>query len=825
MSRLLAVLVLAGAASADPRPRTDADGVPLPEGAIARLGSARFRTGGTPWCPVAFSPDGKQLAVSDTSAVSVFETATGRRLHRIALHDKHHPRAVRFLADGKHLGIGSGDWQQTAEFTVHDLTAGKVTATAKFTGKSQIFVIDASADGSRVLVEDRFLKLFLWDVPAAREIWSVPHAEATSTLPFTADGKHFVVAGYRKTELCDAETGKVVGAFPNPGPGFREYYQPGMASDGRIAIMSAKGDAVAVLAARGKDRLRLLTAERSVGRFTFSPNGRYLVAPDQGLTQVWDLTLPDDNGPVARLITADRAGFSPDSKTLALTDDGSTTLYTVDNWKPLPQSASPPSPVLRVRFLPPGDRVLGLTRPGWVIWPIADGPAKRLSDDSLVNFNGYSDVSADGRVALDVLRTPSRRPSERDKYALRVTDLATGKDRRIPLESLAWAPPVLISPDGRFVTTDVDGSELRVFNAATGEVVHRSKRAAGSTRFGASIDPDGRGLGWSAVGIFRPDNRGLAEAGPMYSEVTVTDHRTGRAWKMDPMPWSVYSGGARFSADGSRVIVLGRWGQDWRTDSVTVWDTRTGRRLLKWDRESGRVESVTLAPDQRSLLAGTMKGDLALLEVATGGERATFRHEGYVLSAAFNRDGTKAVSSSPDGPVYVWDLIGKPGAWEPSKADAVWTDMSSPDAKVAFAAVGTLRANPAEAVAFLKDRVKLPAAPSDETVTQWLKGLDAAAFGVRERSQRDLAAVAELIRPKLEAARKTASEEAGRRLDQILKAPEALTPEDLRRIRACEVLEGIGGPDALQLLRAWAAGPTGARLTQEAKESVARKAP
>src|SRR5262249_54778160 len=113
--------------------------------------------------------------------------------------------------------------------------------------------------------------------------------------------------------------------------------------------------------------------------------------------------------------------------------------------------------------------------------------------------------------------------------------------------------------------------------------------------------------------------------------------------------------------------------------------------------------------------------------------------------------------------------------------------------------------------------------PADDTVAALLKGLDAPAFADREKAQRELTAIAGLIRPKLEAARKTASAESARRLDQVLKAAdETLTPDGLREVRACEVLEGIRSPAAIRVLKAWAGGPTGYRLTTESTESLAR---
>ena len=804
--------------------RTDAEGVPLPDGAIARLGSSRFRFDGYPYCPPVFSADGGQVAVGGNRSVSVFDVTSGRVIRVLPLPDRYHPRTVRFLADRNRLAVGSADWQNSAELTVYDLADGQAVATSKFSaGKSQIFVIDVTADGSRVLVEDRFIKVYLWDVKAQREVWAFEHPEASDTRPFTSDGKHLVLARSRQAELRDAATGKVVSTFPNPGPGFGGGYSAAMSPDGRLAIQSDRESVVAILAAAGKDRMRTLPSDRKVERLFFSPDSRYLAGPTEYGTQVWDVTAADDKGPVARLPAATGAAFSPDGKTLALSDDGFLTLWSVADWKRLPQSADPPSPVYRVRVTADGKHVLGYTRGGWVRWPATGGPATRLSDDSQVHHEGLADVSADGRVALDVLHEPGRNPrSGRDpgKHALRITDLATGKDRRIPLAGSPYSP-IQISPDGRHALANV-GSEIVVWDVGTGEILHRNKKPGGSTVFGATATADGKRLARSAVGVFADRGRGLVLEGPMYASVTVTDHSTGREWKMNPVPWSVYSGGATFSRDGSRVVVHGRWDGDWNKDTVTVWDARTGRRLMNWERGLGYIRSTTLATDNRSLLIGDHNGRLALVEAATGGERVRLQHAGYVMASAFHPDGLKAVSSSPDAPVYVWDLLGDPGKWDAGKTDAIWADLISPDAKVAFAAIRTLRANPVEAITFLRDRIKLPAPPTEEAVAALLKRLDGARFADREQAQKELSDVAELVRPRLESARKTASEEAGRRLDRVLQHTEGLTPERLRHVRACEVLEGIATPEARELLRTWAAGPTGAVLTTEAAESRQR---
>ena len=65
----------------------------------------------------------------------------------------------------------------------------------------------------------------------------------------------------------------------------------------------------------------------------------------------------------------------------AVIDDGWQS--NVGDWKPLTQSADPPSLVDPVRFSLDGKRVVGHTRAGWVSWPAAGGPPTSLAADTL----------------------------------------------------------------------------------------------------------------------------------------------------------------------------------------------------------------------------------------------------------------------------------------------------------------------------------------------------------------------------------------------------------------------------------------------------------
>src|SRR5262249_24074204 len=144
--------------------------------------------------------------------------------------------------------------------------------------------------------------------------------------------------------------------------------------------------------------------------------------------------------------------------------------------------------------------------------------------------------------------------------------------------------------------------------------------------------------------------------------------------------------------------------------------------------------------------------------------------------------------------------------------------------RIAFEAVRTLRANPKEGIALLKDRVRIPKLPPEAKVAEWLEQLNSAKFAEREQASKELTKVADLIQARLQEARKSATPETVRRLDLILTSITNPTPANLQLVRACEFLEGIGGAQAGQVLEAWAGAPPGSRLATEASKSAARLA-
>jgi hypothetical protein len=231
-------------------------------------------------------------------------------------------------------------------------------------------------------------------------------------------------------------------------------------------------------------------------------------------------------------------------------------------------------------------------------------------------------------------------------------------------------------------------------------------------------------------------------------------------------------------------------------------------------------------------------GEVKLFEVASGRERAEFtEHKEWVECVKFSPDGGTLVSAGgftrgAPGQVHVHRLMDlrerKPNA-DPSteQLQALWDALAATDAPKAHQAVLALTASPRATVPFFKDRLK-PVAPVDpKRLVRLIAKLDDDKFEERERATKELEELRDLAGPALQKAlAEKPSEEVRARATRLLLQVEIpiTAPELLRALRAIEVLEHVGTPEARELLEALAGGAAEARPTWEAKASLKRLA-
>jgi hypothetical protein len=162
---------------------------------------------------------------------------------------------------------------------------------------------------------------------------------------------------------------------------------------------------------------------------------------------------------------------------------------------------------------------------------------------------------------------------------------------------------------------------------------------------------------------------------------------------------------------------------------------------------------------------------------------------------------------------------------QPTAAEALWAALAGKDASQAFEAMRQLTTHPRQAIALIKERVR-PISPADPIrLTQLVADLQSEQFEPRQQAESELRALGDLAGPALRKALAAdppldVRQRLERLVDRLRKQTDGTA--QLRELRAIELLELIGTPDACQVLQAIAAGAPGARLTLQATGAMQR---
>src|SRR5262249_14953782 len=185
-----------------------------------------------------------------------------------------------------------------------------------------------------------------------------------------------------------------------------------------------------------------------------------------------------------------------------------------------------------------------------------------------------------------------------------------------------------------------------------------------------------------------------------------------------------------------------------------------------------------------------------------------------------------------DTTVMIWDMTAATALAPPldklrKDPAECWRALASEDAASAFRAVWALVAGGEKSVAFVGGKVRPVATGEEERIRQLIADLDSDQLATRDSASKQLEKLGTAAGPLLRQARRSQpSLEARRRIDDLLeritekKAP--TTPDQLRLLRAVQMLEYAGTPEARDALAAVAEGANSVYLADEARAALAR---
>jgi RNA polymerase sigma factor (sigma-70 family) len=780
-------------------PRVDRLGDPLPPGALARLGTVRFRTGFPE--RIAFLPGDKVLAAVEREGVSFWDVGTGKETRRSV--DMRWGEAAALSADGKLLAVSA----IPNDNTIHlwEVDTGKHLQ--QFQGlQGRIHALAFTGDGRTLISGGLDDQVRVWDTGTGKELRRIQVGHPVEGIAVSPDGKLLASAGWdvaSTVSVRETDTGKELHRFRLPLGVSQVLFAP----DGKtLAAVEDWNDEAGREnkvhlwdVVTGKLRRQLTVREHILG-IAFSPDSKNLATGHLGTFHVWDVSTGNwverFEGHSGRI---DRVVFAADGKTLAGSGDNTIRLWDVGTGKEIPcPGDGHQGPVEALAFLAGGKTLVTAGEDHTLRhWEAATGRQVR-------RFQTRGEASGRSFVAGKILAL-------REKEEVRLCGVATGKELgrfRFPDR----VGQVALSADGKTLAVYVVGKDLtvRVVDTATGK--ERLARPYPQGVQALALSPGGEVLA----------------LGPMDPVLPLLDAATGNEIYRLRLPENVTI--LAFSPDGRTLAEGAGYG------TLRLWEVATGKeRARRPDRDSRSGSQMAFSPDGRVLALGDSDGTLRLCLAATGKELQRLRgHRNSITCLAFAPDGKTLASAGYDTTALVWDVTRlleraaeQTGELAAGQPETLWGELAGDDAAEAYQAIQKLAAAPRQAVPLLAARVRPVAVVPAARTASLLADLDSDDFAVRQKAAVALEELGESAGPALRRALAAGpSPEVRRRVEALLHKlrKEAPEPERLRELRALEVLEQVGGPEARQALEALAGGMPEARLTREAKAALGRLA-
>jgi outer membrane protein assembly factor BamB len=286
---------------------------------------ARLLTGSDRNAALAFSPDGKVLAVGAWDTVKLLELPSGKQLPAPARFNDW-VCSVAFSPDGKLLACAGGSefkparnaYQTSAEVKLWDTAA--TAERGRLTGHTnKVFASAFAPDGKTLATGGADQTIRLWDVATGKErVVLRGHADAVSSLAFTPDGRTVASASWDRTvKLWDAATGRERTSLTGHE---EEVFAVALSPDGRtLATGSADWTIRLWDLATEKEQAVLKGHGGAVYGLAFSPDGKTLASGSGDETvKLWDVATRNEQ----TALRGHRSGisavaFAPDGRTLA----------------------------------------------------------------------------------------------------------------------------------------------------------------------------------------------------------------------------------------------------------------------------------------------------------------------------------------------------------------------------------------------------------------------------------------------------------------------------------------------------------------------------
>jgi RNA polymerase sigma factor (sigma-70 family) len=398
---------------AAPKEAVDVHGDPLPNGAVARLGTIRFNHG-QGLRHLLFSPDGKTIYSQGDGWLRMWDAATGAERGCLASGEHFLTSLVR-TPDGKQiisLNQGVNDvvhvWDLTRMKEIRKLTLPVQRLESSLTRRNAL-----SPDG-RLAALNLPAEMRIFDLTTGRELHKLAKGGKNINDVVFAGNNRLVTADAQQTiDVWEARTGKLLRRFPHSAPA-----QVLAASEDGRRLATLEHHTYAIDRLLDKDVVRVWDLETGTQKHTlaarpkrwfmsvyFSPDGKRMLAssvgPERYELTIWDTKTGE------RIREMDDAygssiAVSPDGSRLASGNlPGKFELWDVKTGRRLSSLDSRHARAAALAFTPSNDHIVLLGFWSLSTWEIATGRRKEVFDlPHHSSSHPIPALSPDGKYAL-----------------------------------------------------------------------------------------------------------------------------------------------------------------------------------------------------------------------------------------------------------------------------------------------------------------------------------------------------------------------------------------------------------------------------------------
>ncbi|MDZ7954253.1 NB-ARC domain-containing protein [Nostoc sp. DedQUE09] len=570
---------------------------------------------------VAFSPDGKLLALGDANGeIHLYQVSDWKQIFICKGHTNW-VVSLAFSPDGNILASSSTDYT----VKLWDIITGQCLQTLH-EHNNEVWSVVFSPDGEVLASGSDDQTIRLWYVHIG-ECFRVleGHTNWVLSVVFSPSGRTLMSGSDDQTaRLWDISTGECLRIYQGHSDGIRSI---SLNSQGTMLVSGSDDQTVRLWDVSTGECLRIYQGHsNSVFSVTFSPQGDSLASGSHDQTvRLWDTS----TGECLRIYQGHTnwvfsVAFNPQGDILASgSRDQTARLWSVSNSQCLKTFRGYTNEVLSITFSPDGETLASGSHDQTVrLWDISTGQA-------LKTFHGHTNsiYSVGFKPQGNILASGSG-----DK-TVKLWDVYTGQALKTLRGHVAAVRSVTFNAEGQMLASSSDDQTIRLWDVHTGQALRTFQGHCAAV--------------WSVA--FNPQGTILA-SGAWDQTVKLWDVKTGECKRtLEGHTSWIYA--VAFCWDGNMLASASQDG------TLRLWSVSNGECLRIWQLHTSWLQSFAFSPDNQTLISSGPDHTIKLWDVNTSECLKIFQgHTAWIWSVAFCCDNQTLASSSEDETIRLWDV-------------------------------------------------------------------------------------------------------------------------------------------------------------------------